>query len=256
MAAPRHRHRAGLWALGVVTVVVVVGLVVAGAAGREGEGGNTPGGGASVNPSRQAAGGSGAAAPAPPLGAGVTGGPGPRRSDAGVPVGFARTESGAVAAATSYLSSLHGVALGDAGARERAVRRMVASDASDIVEATLASMAFLDTVVGEARAALPSARAFLREIPVAYRLSRFDPSRAQVEVWSLGIVLIEGRTQATEVWSTNRVELAWEGDDWRLWSWSRTPGPVPAVSLDEPTDPAEVLAAIEGWEGYRYVPSA
>ncbi|HUP70326.1 MAG TPA: hypothetical protein VM142_10990 [Acidimicrobiales bacterium] len=255
MAATQRRRRAGLWALGVVTLAVVVALVVARATGPRQSDDATPTRSAAATPARVAPAVSGSAVPAPPLGASAADNPGPRTSDAGVPVGFARSENGAVAAATTYLSSLHGLALGEAGARERAVRRMAADAAPGIVDQTIASMVFLDTVVGEARAALPSARAFLREIPVAYRLSRFDPARAEVEVWSLGIVLIEGRTQATEVWSTNLVELAWEGDDWRLWSWSRTPGPVPAVSLDAPTDPAEVLAAINGWEGYRYVPS-
>jgi hypothetical protein len=247
MAAPRRSH---LWIAFAVTVVVIVAVVV----GHGGDGRRAVSTGPAAKPQSQT--GAGVAVPAPPLGSGGADDPGPRRTEGDVPMGFARTVAGAVAAATTYLSTLHGLALGDAGAREEAVRRMAASAAPGIVERTLAGMAFLDGVVDEARAALPGARAFLREVPVAYELSRFDRDRARVEVWSLGVVLIEGRTQATEVWSTNTVELVWEGGDWRLWSWARVPGPVPAASLEPPTDPAEVLAAINGWEGYRYVPAS
>lgn len=247
MAAPRRSH---LWIAFAVTVVVIVAVVLG--QGGDGRRAVPSGSTAKAQPQTRA----GVAVPAPPLGAAGPASPGPRRTEGDVPVGFARTEGGAVAAATTYLSTLHGLALGEASAREKAVRRMAAAAAPDIVDQTLAGMAFLDGVVDEARATLPSARAFLREVPVAYDLSRFDPARARVEVWSVGVVLIEGRTQATEVWSTNTVELAWEQGDWRLWSWARVPGPVPAASLDPPTDPAEVLAAINGWEGYRYVPAS
>lgn len=247
MAALRRRR---VWLALVITVVVLVALVL----GQGGDGRRAlPRGSAAKEEPEQRV---GVAAPPPPLSPAGPESPGPRRTEGDVPVGFARTEEGAVAAATTYLSTLHGLALGDAGARDEAVRRMAATAAPAIVDQTLAGMAFLDGVVDEARAALPGARAFLREVPVAYDLSRFDPARARVDVWSLGVVLIEGRTQATQVWSTNTVELAWEKGDWRLWSWARVPGPVPAASLDPPSDPAEVLAAIDGWEGYRYVPAS
>jgi hypothetical protein len=170
MAAPRRSH---LWIASGVTVVIIVAVVL----GERGDGrraGPTdagPGPAPSVPP--------GVAAPAPPLRSAGPTGPGPHRTDGDVPVGFARTVAGAVAAATTYLSTLHGLALGDAGAREEAVRRMAASAAPGIVDQTLAGMAFLDGVVDEARAALPGARAFLREVPVAYDLSRFDPARAR-----------------------------------------------------------------------------
>ncbi len=250
MAAPR---RFAPVAIGVVLTVVVLAAVVI---GRGHHGPPRPAARPErVTPARREVPAPGVAAPAPPLRSTGPAGPGPGRTEDGVAVGYARSEDGAVAAATTYLSTLHGLAL-DPGAREAAVGRMAAAGAPGVVEQTLAGMALLDTVVGEARAALPSARAFLREIPVAYTLSRFDPQRARVQVWSLGVVLIEGRTQATEVWSTNTVDLAWDQGDWRLWSWSRAPGPVPAASLEAPTDPAEVLAAINGWEGYRYVPSS
>ncbi|MGI8983163.1 MAG: hypothetical protein ACR2HM_01300 [Acidimicrobiales bacterium] len=171
-------------------------------------------------------------------------------------MGFARSPDGAAAAASSYLSALHGLVLLDPVERETAVRRMAAPSAESVVDQTLESMEALDLILAEARAELPGARVLLREVPVAYDVEQFDPDRARVACWSLGIVLVEGRTQASEVWSTNTVELVWEQDDWRVWSWSRQPGPVPAVTTDGATEPARLLSAIEGWKGFRYVPSS
>ncbi len=199
----------------------------------------------------------GVVAPPPPVvPASFDSGPGPASSDGGVPVGFARSPDGAAAAASSYLSTLHGLVLLDPVQREAAVRRMAAPSAESVVNQAVESMEALDLILAEARTELPGARVLLREVPVAYDVEQFDPARARVACWSLGIVLVEGRTQATEVWSTNTVELVWEEDDWRVWSWTRQPGPVPAVTGDGATDPARLLSAIEGWEGFRYVPSS
>lgn len=197
----------------------------------------------------------GVVAPPPPV-VPASSGPGPASSEGGVPVGFARSPDGAAAAASSYLSALHGLALRDPLERETTVRRIAAPGAEDVVDQTLESMEALDLILAEARVELPGARVLLREVPVAYDVEQFDPDRARVACWSLGLVLVEGRTQATEVWSTNTVELVWEEDDWRVWSWSRQPGPVPAVTTDGATEPAQLLSTIEGWEGFRYVPSS
>jgi hypothetical protein len=183
-------------------------------------------------------------------------GPGPRSTDGVVPVGFARNQPGAASAATSYISTLQSLVLVGRGEREAAVRRMVAPGSDPVVDQAVDGLAFLDRVVADARASLPGARVLVRDVPVAYTVAPFDADRARVRVWSVGIVLIEGRTEATEVWSTNTVDLAWKEGDWRVAAWARAAGPTPANSLDAATPPTAVLAAIDGWEGFRYVPSS
>ncbi|MDQ3570037.1 MAG: hypothetical protein M3396_05305 [Actinomycetota bacterium] len=201
----------------------------------------------------------GAPAPSPMQpgadGAGLNGS-GPRTTDGMVPVGFARNESGAASAATSYISTLQSLVLVGRGEREAAVRRMVAPGSAPVVDQAVDGLAFLDRVVADARDALPGARVLVRDVPVAYTVSPFDAERARVRVWSVGIVLIEGRTEATEVWSTNTVDLAWKEGDWRVAGWTRAAGPTPATGLATATLPTAVLAAIDGWEGFRYVPSS
>lgn len=195
------------------------------------------------------------AAPPPPVVAASAGGPGPSGTVGTVPVGYTRDEAGAAAAATSYLSVLHGLVELDPDARRQALVRIAAPGADAAIQTGLDSLAILDRVLEDARQVQPEAGSFVRDIPVGYRVEQHSADRARVGVWSVGIVLIEGRTLATEVWSTNTVDLVWESDDWRVWSWARTPGPQPAVSAEsEPTPPAQLLATVGGWEGYRYVP--
>lgn len=171
-------------------------------------------------------------------------------------MGYERNRDGAAAAATTYLSTLHQlIGSGDAG-RRAALDVLTASGADAVVDEATSAFATLDQVVAKARATTPNARLFLREVPMAYTVGRFTDDRAQVDVWSLGVIIIEGATQATEVWSTNTVELVWESDDWKVWSWNRRPGPQPSLATSSPVPATQVLDAIDGWEGYRYVPAS
>jgi len=211
-------------------------------------------GGATERPEPQ----SSAVAPAPPVAPAsdrAARGPGPSATDGRVPVGYEQGRAGAAAAATTYLATLHQlVGLGDAE-RRAALGVIAAEGAGTVVDDATAAFATLDGVVADARAATPGARLFLREVPMAYTVSRYTDARAQVEVWSVGLVIVEGATQATEVWSTNTVELVWESGDWKVWSWDRRAGPQPSLSPTTATPATEVLDAIDGWEGYRYVPA-
>ncbi|MEX2625543.1 MAG: hypothetical protein WD225_01600 [Ilumatobacteraceae bacterium] len=171
-----------------------------------------------------------------------------------MPVGFTRSQDGAVAAATTYLSTLHQLVASPASDRRAALEVLSADGADALVGDAMAALETLDAVVAGARGSTPNARLFLREVPVAYSIDQYTVDRAHIEVWSLGLLLIEGVTQATEIWSTNEVELVWDGDDWRVWSWERTPGPQPAVGSVAPTPASEVLDTVESWEGFRYVP--
>lgn len=196
--------------------------------------------------------------PPPPVVAGseAVANPGPTSTEGLVPVGFAHSRDGAVAAATSYLSTLHQFVARAPDERRAALDTIAADGADALVDDALAAFEVFDDIVVDARASLPEARVLLREVPVAYTLTQYTDDRARVEVWSLGLLVVESVTQATEVWSTNEVELVWTGDDWRVWSWRRSPGPQPAVGAVDATSATEVLDAVADWEGFRYVPDA
>lgn len=224
-------------------------IVLAGSCGRGGGGEpSVPGGGRAVVP---------AAPAAAPLPADPGGGPGPSSHDGIVPVGFAHTEAGAAAAANAYFATLQRLVLSDQAVREAALRRMAASSASDVVDGGLAALRAVDAFLDDARKQHSEAEAFLKEIPVAYRVeSGPGDTEAQVDVWSLAVFLVEGRTEATEVWSTNSVGLVWEGGDWRVAWWVRATGPVPAAPRQAPTPSDEMFRAVAGWKGFQHAPES
>lgn len=222
-------RRVPTWALVPIVVVVVVVVAASLAGGRR-----------SPSPSALRSAG-------PPTGA-------PVAASGATPVAGGDDRRGAAAAALVYLATLSSLVGADPAGREATLRSLAAPGAPAVVTRTLKGMALLDRVVADARAALPSARVLVKEVPVSYTVAAHDGTRARVEVWSVGLVLIEGRTDATEVWSTNTVELSWAGDRWRVWDWSRRPGPVPAPTTDSPTAPADVLAGVGTWDEVAYAP--
>jgi hypothetical protein len=131
---------------------------------------------------------------------------------------------------------------------------MASSSEPAVVERGLQGLSAIDTVVADARRTRPDARVLLTEVPMAHHVVPGVDGRVEVDVWSVAVVLVAGRTDATEVWSTNQVGLTWEGGDWRVAWWTRTPGPTPAAGRDDPTPTDQVLAAVGEWSGYRHVP--
>lgn len=183
----------------------------------------------------------------------AAGNPGPRSVDANVPVGYARTQAGAVAAGTTYLATASErlVAL-DPAARQVAVARMLAPDAgSGVADNMLSPLAMIDTA--RQKGHVTNGRALVRMLPLAYKVNAYAPDRAQIAVWSAGVFTIEGLTAPTEAWSTTTVDLVWSAGDWRLYSIASTPGPVPAAPQAPVTSASQLLDSIDGFSSYRYV---
>ncbi|HVW35378.1 MAG TPA: hypothetical protein VHL53_22795, partial [Acidimicrobiia bacterium] len=134
---------------------------------------------------------------------------GPRGVEAGVPVGYTRSEAGAAAAATQFLGVLSRLVHSDGPAREVALRRIAAPSKPNVVDSGLGALAAVDRLVADARVRRPGARVLLTDVPVAYRVDQISGDTAEVSVWSVGLVLVEGATEASEVWSTNNVDLIW-----------------------------------------------
>lgn len=246
MIAPRPRRPRPAVVAGVVTVLSA--MTLAGACGRGGRS-DAPKPGLGPVDSRSPV----VAAP----GAGPGRGPGPYGQDGIVPVGYVRSEAGAAAAATAYLATLGRLVFSDPAAREAALRRIAATSASDVVAGGLAALVTVDALVNEARLRDPQAEAYLSEVPVSYRVqSSTTGTDVQVDVWSLAVFLVEGRTEGTQVWSTSSLGLVWETDDWRVAWWVRTSGPVPAATAQPASPSAEVLSTLAGWKGFRHAPES
>lgn len=171
--------------------------------------------------------------------------PGPRRFEHGVPVGFARTENGAVAAAAGYVRTGQAFLEMDGPALEEAVRTMAA---------TSSSAALLSETVSR----LESARAALAgsEAPIDYhqailsvRLDDFGPDHTRVSVWSVGVLSREGVASPQAGWSISTFDLVWERDDWKVLAESIVPGPAPIMNAAvAPATSAQMRQRLAGFK--------
>ena len=207
-------------------------------------------GGAAIGAAASARGGS--AAPRTPASHDA---PGPRAMESGVPVGYARSEVGASAAATQYLATAAELVQRPPTDRGPALRRMAASSAADTIVADVEdALEPVDEVLD--RAGPGGGRALVRSLPVAYRVMEFSPTRAKVIVWGATVFLLEGVSAPEESWGTSEVDLVWQDGDWRIAKWSSFDGPTPASRADGPSPEEDFLTVLEDLEPYAHVPAA
>lgn len=180
---------------------------------------------------------------------------GPTRIEAGVPVGYPRTEDGAVAAATQYVAGIDAKRLFDDDARAEAVEVLAAEDARADVTAQIEPGIELALqglgLDGETVANDPSV--VVRSLPAGYSVESYSDDEAVIDVWTTVIFFAEGRQALSGLWSTERVNLRWERDDWRLTGFSSREGPTPPST---PTGGASGIAQrINAFDEYVSVPA-
>lgn len=133
--------------------------------------------------------------------------PGPTRWADGVPTGYARSRDGAASAAINHLVTLYGQ--GVARDEREGVLDVVAADGA---------LERLDSHITEAQGPdadpdWPAARGG----GLGYHVASYDDDRATVEVW------LAASAAGGDMWGLRevagrvaRVELTWEGGDWRI----------------------------------------
>ena len=147
-------------------------------------------------------------------------GPGPTAEENGVPVGYARTEQGAVAAATNFSLLTTRDELLDVNALTTAME-------------TLASPAWKD----EAGAQATNGNEFLVDrygddadlsgSVLRYDIVDYSSDRAVIRLWTVSVASGSKRPNVEEVWGTLTVSLVWTDGDWRVEGNESTPGPAP-----------------------------
>lgn len=192
-------------------------------------------------------------APGEPAPVEVEQGPGPRDVVDGVPVGYARTEPGAVAAATGYLA-----AIGDKRAfnrqwRENAYRVISAPHAHDaLVTSVEPSYERIATDLGLGDAAAYDGSIQAVTVPLGYRVKSYDEDHATIVVWAAGWLSRARGQQLPLRAQANTIELGWIDDDWKL----------TGVSASQPLDPpgvtvppdAQIVAEMAQFNRYRHHP--
>lgn len=187
---------------------------------------------------RATAGGGQATSPTAP---GVTGAaePGPTRTANGVPVGYAHTREGAVAAAVNYDLVL-GSPLFLNDARRNAAMRILGTPSyvrGAIPALAAAVRALRQGPLGQGlRRGSPT---LYQGAPLGYRVVSFSPDRAVVEVWGLSLLGNTTTIQPQISFHTGTATLLWQRGDWKLDTNASQPGPTLAAAPNTQPSPAE-----------------
>lgn len=173
-------------------------------------------------------------------------GVGPSSAVHGVPAGWSPTRDGALAAAVSAVGLTGDVAR--AGFITRA--DMIRTFATDRFAPMLVELSAdqLDEMISELTpAGVAAGSVTLTELALTAHVAAFDESAAVVEVWSVTVMSVGDVAAPRQVWRTVTVELAWEGDDWRVDGWTSVPGPTPALNAAGAIASYDDIATVLAW---------
>lgn len=203
---------------------------------------------------RATAGGGQATSPTAP---GTTGAaePGPTRTANGVPVGYAHTRDGVVAAAANYGVALAGPLFLDDAKRAAAIRQIgtAAYVRRTLPAAAAAARQLRSSPIGQGLR--QSAATLYEGAPLAYRVVSYSPAQARVEIWSLALLGNDAGVQPQVSYGTTTTTLRWQDSDWKFDSSTTSVGPTPALSRGQtPTSGAAFVPRVRPLREFRYAP--
>jgi len=150
---------------------------------------------------------SGSPEPGLESGPAVAGQGGSKAGPEGLPLGYTHDQTGAVNAATNYLTWLNSIKIADKAAAD-AMAKSAAADP--------ATFATLIESFDETRSGLADLVADQPE-PArgAYAVSSFSPSRALIYIWAPEVTR-DVNGDVNHLWAIDAVPLVWSGEDWKL----------------------------------------
>lgn len=173
---------------------------------------------------------------------------GPRGVVDGVPVGYARSQAGAVAAAVNYeLARSRPQYIADEAVRHRVLRQIMTASA---LPAQLASDDTNSAPTAKALGLTPGglgpggATWMVHSAPLGVQVAAYSGYAATVNVWMAEIAGVVGDPNTplppTGSYTTYVLALAWQNGDWRIESIGTRSGPVPVASTNQsPTAPQQ-----------------
>jgi hypothetical protein len=216
---------------------------------------------AATAPATSAAPSATAAAPATaaPAAAAVTSEVGPRAVRAGVGVGYARTQQGAVAAAANYTRVLSSDLILNDAKRRAAIATLAAPEAKARLQKTFdQAVASLRSGLGVSGAAAKDTQVLMRATPVGWRVEDYDNRTAKVAIWVTSVAGSLGQTSQPapirEGWGTTTVQLRWAGGDWKQVDSTTVDGPVPIADVSPPTAAPELVDQASQFKEFTYAP--
>ena len=178
-----------------------------------------------------------------------------------VPVGWAHSQAGAIAAATSYTVALSSSeVLFDPAKRRLAIDAIAAPEARVRLQRELDATA--DTVAvaltrgppaDNAAATLDPARVIFQAVPVRYRVDLYDSSHARIAIWMTGVAGYQpSGLPVQEAWGVTTVQLRWVHTDWKETSATVQDGPTPVADGTPPTPTPVLVREAQRFKEYRY----
>ena len=240
-------------------VLFLGGMVIGRASMTRNDGGaatatSAPAAAATPSPTVAATPGTAAAAPAEGAATKV----GPRRFKAGVGVGYARSQQGAVAAAANYTSVLSSDLLLDTTRRRAAIDALAAPEAKARLQKTFdQAVVSLRQGLGVTGGADDGTQVLLRATPVGWRVEDYDNGAAKVAIWVTSVGgSIGGKVPVPirEGWGTTTVTLRWAGGDWKQVESTTSDGPVPIADVAPPTAAPELVDKANEFKEFTYAP--
>lgn len=181
------------------------------------------------------------ASPRPTAPVGATG---PAGEVAGVPVGFAADEAGAVAAAIAYATaSQRWLYFTDAE-----IEAAIAEITTPVAAPRLAEDVVADVSMARDQLAQAQGRTWWLVRPLAWLVDQFRDTEARVSVWTVTILSAAGVAAPQSEFLTVTLDLAWVDGDWRVDGVRDTPGPTPITGPhDQPWDAEPFDDALDGF---------
>ena len=174
----------------------------------------------------------GSSQPGLPQGPARAGEGGHTTGPAGLPLGYDHTQTGAVEAATNYLTWMNSLRIKDKTTADAMAQATAADPATRA--AMIESFDLLRTGLKDVtKAETDPARG-------AYAVARYEPTSASIYVWAPDVTTDSGET--TTAWGITEVRLEWAADDWKVSG--ALVSRVGAAAI-EPSDPASNPSAAE-----------
>jgi hypothetical protein len=172
------------------------------------------------------------AGPAPGSASSGQTGPGSTHVVNGVPVGYAHTEAGAVAAATNFLMVVDGPLITQPDKYRSAIDTLAAPQAlaklRQNADGNLANLQNLTSYAEQGRTVV------FRSVPLAYQVGRSGDDSVEVSIWSEALLAVDGVLSLRETWATTALTVVWTNTDWRLSSMAAPTassfGPAPTMA--------------------------
>jgi len=181
---------------------------------------------------------------------------GPQRFEAGVGVGYARSQKGAVAAAANYTRVLSSDLILDKARRRAAINALAAPEAKARLQKTF-DQAVVSLRQGLGLKEADRAQVLLRATPVGWRVEQYGKGSARVAIWMTSVGGSVGGNVPVPVregWGTTTVELRWAGGDWKQVDSTTTDGPVPIADVAPPTAAPELVDQANKFKEFTYAP--